>query len=160
MGGAQARVFPPEAGHPNVSAMLRSTNKLLLLCAFISSVMLNRNIGSLFGFLRHRRLDHEVSSAHSLAARFNYADDHLSALKAQNKDQIAGLLSFGRTAALKTVDPTLVVSLSSVMRSRTLNDFRFFRLPWLPSAEDHQPHGLLDMPDHCRGFQSTGPPQH
>ena len=72
------------------------------------------------------RLDHEVSQTHSLAARFNYAHDQVSAFEAQNNDQIAGLLSFGRTAALNTVDPTAVVSMSSVLNPRTLNDFRFF----------------------------------
>ena len=71
------------------------------------------------------RLDHELSSSHRLAARFNYAHDTLNAFEAQNNDQIAGLLSPGRTAALTTLDPTVVVSLNSLLRASRMNDLRF-----------------------------------
>jgi hypothetical protein len=71
------------------------------------------------------RLDQELSSGHRLAARFNYAHDKLSSFEAQNNDQIAGLLSFGRTAALTTLDPTLVVSLNSLFSANRMNDLRF-----------------------------------
>lgn len=71
------------------------------------------------------RLDHEFASAHRLSARLNYAHDKLSALEAQNNDQIAGLLAFERTAALTTLDPTAVLTLNSAFSPRLLNDLRF-----------------------------------
>jgi hypothetical protein len=71
------------------------------------------------------RADHEISAAHRLVARFNYAHDRLSSFEAQNNDQIAGLLSLGRTAALTTLDPTGVLTLNSVLSLRAINDFRF-----------------------------------
>jgi hypothetical protein len=70
------------------------------------------------------RLDQELSTAHRLATRLNYAHDKLSSLEAQNNDQIAGLLSFGRTAALTTLDPTIVASLNSVLSPTRMNDLR------------------------------------
>ncbi len=86
------------------------------------------------------RLDHELSEAHRLAARFNYAHDRLNSFEAQNNDQIAGLLSFGRTAALNVKDPTVVLSLSSVVSPQTLNDFRLFwgsrRFEMTPNSSD------------------------
>ncbi|MGC8989699.1 MAG: hypothetical protein ACP5MD_06215, partial [Verrucomicrobiia bacterium] len=71
------------------------------------------------------RLDHEISSAHRLSARLNYAHDKLSAFEPQNNDQISGLIAFERTAALTTLDPTMVVTLNSSLRPSILNDFRF-----------------------------------
>jgi hypothetical protein len=71
------------------------------------------------------RLDEELSSAHHLTARFNYAHDTLSSFEAQNNDQIAGLLSPGRMAALTTLDPTVVVSLNSLFSANQMNDLRF-----------------------------------
>lgn len=70
------------------------------------------------------RFDHELTRAHRLSARLNYAHDRLSSFEAQNNDQISGLLAFERTAALTTLDPTAVVSLNSTFGSRLLNDFR------------------------------------
>ncbi len=70
------------------------------------------------------RLDHALHPAHHLAVRFNYAHDRQSALEAQNNDQIAGLLSYGRTAALTTIDPTVVVSLNSAFAPAALNELR------------------------------------
>jgi hypothetical protein len=71
------------------------------------------------------RLDHEIAPPHRLSVRANYAHDTLSALEAQNNDQIAGLLAYERTAALRSLDPTAVLTLSSVLSPRALNDFRF-----------------------------------
>ena len=71
------------------------------------------------------RLDHEISVAHRLSARLNYAHDKLSAFEPQNNDQISGLIAFERTAALTTLDPTIVVTLNSSLRPSILNDFRF-----------------------------------
>jgi outer membrane receptor protein involved in Fe transport len=71
------------------------------------------------------RLDHEISVAHRLSLRLNYAHDKLSSSEAQNNDQIAGLLAFERTAALTTLDPTAVITLNSVFSPRLLNDLRF-----------------------------------
>jgi hypothetical protein len=85
------------------------------------------------------RLDHELSSAHRLAARLNYAGDKLTSFEAQNNDQIAGLLSFGRTAALTTLDPTVVVSLNSVFSANQLNDLRF---SWARRKFDMTPNSL------------------
>ena len=70
------------------------------------------------------RLDHEASAAHRLTARLNYAHDKLSSLEAQNNDQISGLLAFERTAALTTLDPTAVLTLSSAPSASRLNDLR------------------------------------
>ena len=70
------------------------------------------------------RFDHEISAAHRLSARINYAHDRLSSLEAQNNDQISGLLAMERTAALNTLDPTVVVGLNSVFGNRVLNDLR------------------------------------
>jgi hypothetical protein len=71
------------------------------------------------------RLDQELPPAHRLTARFNYAHDSLSSFEAQNNDQIAGLLSPGRTAALTTLDPTVVFSLNSLFSASRMNDLRF-----------------------------------
>ncbi|HWB95157.1 MAG TPA: hypothetical protein VG672_00595, partial [Bryobacteraceae bacterium] len=82
------------------------------------------------------RLDHEVSRAHRLSARLNYAHDRLSSLEAQNNDQISGLLAYERTAALGTIDPTAVLGLNSVVSPRAVNDFRF---SWLRIALQSAP---------------------
>jgi hypothetical protein len=71
------------------------------------------------------RLDDELSGEHRLSARFNYAHDRVSSLEAQNNDQIAGLLSIGRTAALTALDPTVVATLTSIRGARIVNDLRF-----------------------------------
>ncbi len=71
------------------------------------------------------RFDHEISAAHRLSARLNYAHGKLSAFEPQNNDQISGLIAYERTAALTTLDPTLVLALSSTLRPAVLNDFRF-----------------------------------
>lgn len=71
------------------------------------------------------RLDHELSPAHRVSARLNYAHDRLSAFEPQNNDQISGLVAFQRTAALTSLDPTAVVILNSVLSPRALNDLRF-----------------------------------
>lgn len=71
------------------------------------------------------RFDADFAARHRLAARLNYAHERVSALEAQNNDQIAGLLAPERTAALVTLDPTAVFTLSSVLRPHRLNDFRF-----------------------------------
>lgn len=70
------------------------------------------------------RLDHEISRAHRLSARLNYAHDRLNSIEAQNNDQISGLLAYERTAALTTLDPTVVVSLNSAFGGQVLNDLR------------------------------------
>ncbi len=70
------------------------------------------------------RVDVQLNPAHRLAARVNYAHDRQSALEAQNNDQISGLLAAERTAALTTLDPTLVATLSSALGPAWLNDFR------------------------------------
>jgi outer membrane receptor protein involved in Fe transport len=85
------------------------------------------------------RFDHEISRAHRLSARLNYAHDRLSSFEAQNNDQISGLLAFERTAALTTLDPTAVLTLSSVLSPRALNDLRF---SWGQRKFDMTPNGL------------------
>jgi hypothetical protein len=70
------------------------------------------------------RFDHQLSRAHRLSARLNYAHDRLSSFEAQNNDQISGLLAYERTAALTTLDPTAVISLNSTFGGRVLNDLR------------------------------------
>jgi len=70
------------------------------------------------------RLDHWLSQSHTLTGRFNYARDFSSALEAQNNDQISGLLSSGRTASLSVVDPTAVVSITSLAGPRAVNEAR------------------------------------
>jgi len=84
------------------------------------------------------RLDHALASAHQLSARLNYAHDRLSSFEAQNNDQISGLLAFERTAALTTVDPTVVLNLNSVPSPRTLNDLR---VSWSQRKFDMTPNG-------------------
>ncbi|MGQ9652397.1 MAG: TonB-dependent receptor domain-containing protein, partial [Phycisphaerae bacterium] len=71
------------------------------------------------------RLDHEISAAHRLSLRLNYAHDKLSSFEAQNTYQVAGLQAFERTAALTVLDPTAVLTLNSVFSPRLLNDLRF-----------------------------------
>ncbi|MDD1762954.1 MAG: TonB-dependent receptor, partial [Methanothrix sp.] len=85
------------------------------------------------------RLDHEISRVHRLSARLNYAHDKQSSIEAQNNDQISGLLAFERTAALTTLDPTAVLSLSSVLSPRRLNDLR---ISWGQRKFDMTPNGL------------------
>jgi hypothetical protein len=85
------------------------------------------------------RFDEELSRKHRLSVRLNYAHDRLSSLEAQNNDQIAGLLSFGRTAALMTSDPTVVATLSSIQGPRTVNDLRF---SWGRRSFDMLPNSL------------------
>lgn len=85
------------------------------------------------------RLDHEISRVHRLSARLNYAHDKQSSIEAQNNDQISGLLAFERTAALTTLDPTAVLSLSSVLSPRRLNDLR---ISWGRRKFDMTPNGL------------------
>jgi len=71
------------------------------------------------------RLDHDWNPANRTSLRFNYARDRQSSLEPQNNDQIAGLISPGRTATLTTTDPTLVVSLSSTLDPTMINEARF-----------------------------------
>lgn len=85
------------------------------------------------------RLDHEISAAHRLSARLNYAHERLSSFEAQNSDQIAGLLALERTAALTTLDPTAVLALTSILSPRALNDLR---LSWAQRKFDMTPNGL------------------
>jgi hypothetical protein len=85
------------------------------------------------------RLDQELSTAHRMTARFNYAHDKLNSFEAQNNDQIAGLLSPGRTAALTTLDPTVVVSLNSLFSANRMNDLRF---SWARRKFDMTPNSL------------------
>jgi hypothetical protein len=70
------------------------------------------------------RLDHSLNHTQRAAVRLNYAHDRVSTLEPQNNDQIAGLLSFGRTAAFQAIDPTAVASLSSVFGPRIVNEVR------------------------------------
>lgn len=85
------------------------------------------------------RWDHEITRAHRLSARLNYAHDRQSSIEAQNNDQISGLLAFERTAALTTLDPTAVLSLSSALSPRMLNDLR---ISWGQRKFDMTPNGL------------------
>ncbi len=71
------------------------------------------------------RLDHWLTGAHRLSTRFNYTHDRLSSLEAQNNDQIAGLLSPGRTAANIAIDPTATLALSSTFSPNIVNELRF-----------------------------------
>ncbi len=70
------------------------------------------------------RLDHQISQAHTVTARANYAHDYLSSLEAQNNDQISGLLSSGRTASLSISDPTVVLGVTSLLGPRAVNEVR------------------------------------
>ncbi len=85
------------------------------------------------------RFDHEISPAHRLSARFNYAHDKQNSIEAQNNDQISGLLAFERTAALITLDPTVVLSLNTVLNPLGLNELRVY---WSQRKFDMTPNGL------------------
>lgn len=85
------------------------------------------------------RLDHELAGAHRLSARLNYSQDRLSSFEAQNNDQISGLSSFERTAALTVLDPTAVLSVNSMLSPRGLNDLRF---SWGQRKFEMTPNGL------------------
>jgi hypothetical protein len=98
------------------------------------------------------RLDHELRPAHRLAARFNYAHDKLSSMEAQNNDQISGLISLGRTAALTTIDPTAVLSLSSTFGTSAVNELRF---SWARRRFDMRPNSY-DTPVNISGVAFIG----
>ncbi|MBI3950185.1 MAG: TonB-dependent receptor [Acidobacteria bacterium] len=86
------------------------------------------------------RIDHALNSSHLLTTRFNYAHDVVRGFEPQNNDQISGLIAYGRTARFQTIDPTAVLSLTSVIGPRWLNEARFSwarrRFEMLPHSAD------------------------